>query len=209
MKKRLVKFQIILFCLCLTSVSSVFCQDRTGPDAWENRHNKLQPPEKVMDAIGLKPGMVIGEIGAGRGRYAVSLAERVGEKGKVYANDINERDLDYLKRRCKRDNINNIETILGGEIEPRFPEKSLDIAFVINTYHHLDKPVELLKNVIPALKSGGTLAIVEHEPDKSGFSLESSTKNETLIRQATNAGFKLARIETFLERDNIYIFTVK
>ena len=57
--------------------------------SWEKRANERQSPEKVMDSIGLKPGMVIGEIGAGRGRYTVFLAKRVGETGKVYANDIN------------------------------------------------------------------------------------------------------------------------
>ena len=164
---------------------------------------------EMMDAIGLKQGMVIGEIGAGRGRYAVSLAERVGEKGKVYANDISKKDLDYLDHRCKRDNINNIETILGEEIEPKFPENTLDIAFIINTYHHLEKPTALLKNVVPALKPDGILAIVEHEPKKSGYSLQSSTTKETLIRQVSDAGFRLDRIETFLERDNIYIFKLK
>ena len=209
MFKNSFKTTIFLFVLTCILLSTGLCQERTGPDAWENRHNKLQPPDKVMDAIGLKQGMVIGEIGAGRGRYAVFLAERVGEKGRVYANDISKKDLDYLDHRCKRDNINNIETILGEEIEPKFPENTLDIAFVINTYHHLEKPTALLKNVVPALKPDGILAIVEHEPKKSGYSLQSSTTKETLIRQVSDAGFRLDRIETFLERDNIYIFKLK
>ena len=70
---------------------------------------------------------VIGEIGAGRGRYAVRLAVRVGKTGKIYANDILESKLDYLKFRCKRDNIPNLITILGELTDPRFPEGELDM----------------------------------------------------------------------------------
>ncbi len=97
-------------------------------DKWEERHNKAQPADKVMDAIGVVPGMTIAEIGAGRGRYAVQMAERVGEKGRVYANDISADDLAYLRERCERDGIGNIETILGEVTDPRLPEGKFDLS---------------------------------------------------------------------------------
>jgi ubiquinone/menaquinone biosynthesis C-methylase UbiE len=176
-------------------------------DDWEKRHNAYQPPDKVMDAIGVEPGMVVGEIGAGRGRYAVHLARRVGETGKIYANDIDEHSLAYLKRRSKRDGINNIETVLGKVADPRFPPSQLDIAFIINTYHHFNEPVAIMKNTVPALKPGGILAIVEHDPEKMGPGYErSTTSKEVLIKQAKEAGYELVNVGTFLERDNIYIF---
>jgi ubiquinone/menaquinone biosynthesis C-methylase UbiE len=190
------------------SFSAYSCGD--DPDAWEASHNAVQPPEKVLDAIGLQAGMVIGEIGAGRGRYAVFLAERVGDEGKVYANDIDEEDLEYLEFRCERDSISNITTIVGKETETLFPEASLDIVFMINTYHHISKPVELLKSTVPALKPGGTLAIVEHCPEKLSESWSGhTTAKETVIEHAGEAGFELVKMETFLERDNIYVFRLK
>lgn len=181
-------------------------------DTWEIPHNRRQPPEKVMDAMGLKPGMTIGEIGAGRGRYAVWLAHRVGTGGKVYANDIHQPSLDYLAHRCRRDGISNIVTIKGDVRHPRFPQKSLDIAFMINTYHHLSDPVAVMKNTIEALKPGGILVISEHDPSKSErvSSPHSSTTRDRLIRQAEAAGYRLAKIHDFLPEDNLFIFkTVK
>ena len=74
---------------------------------------------------------VIGEIGAGRGRYTVHLARRVGPAGKVYANDISESALSYLRDRCRRDNIENIEIILGEELDPLLPEKALDMVIMV------------------------------------------------------------------------------
>lgn len=210
MRQRIFKalFVLIIIFLFTTTFSQ---QHSTGPDAWENYHNSLQPPEKVMKAIGVKPGMVIGEIGAGRGRYAVRLAAKVGKTGRIYANDILKSKLEYLEHRCKRDGITNIVTILGDITNPKFPIKSLDMVFIINTYHHLEKPTELLKNVVPSLKPDATLVIVEHDPGKVPGHWDShhATEKEILLKQAEKAGFKPVRIETFLPRDNIYIFRVK
>ncbi|NIO28536.1 MAG: methyltransferase domain-containing protein [Candidatus Latescibacteria bacterium] len=182
--------------------------EESDPDAWEERWNSRQPADKVMDAIGIEPGMMIGEIGAGRGRYVVQVAERIGPKGRVYANDINSTKLEYLRFRCERDSITNVETILGTVTDPRLPEGKLDFVYFINTYHHIEKPVELLENTVPALKSDGQLVIIEHAPEKMS-SPGHSTPEETVIEQATEAGFELVRMERFLEFDNIYIFRVK
>ena len=184
-------------------------RERNDPDSWEIHHNLRQPPEKVMDAIGAKPGMVIGEIGAGRGRYAVKLAARVGKTGKIYANDILEKKLEYLRYRCRRDNITNLKTVLGELTKPNFADRTLDMAFIINTYHHIDKPVDLLKNTMPALKPDATLVIVECEPGKAPHMVSHSTEKDVLVKQVESAGYTLVRIETFLSLDNIYIFRLK
>ena len=179
-------------------------------DAWEKRVNDLQPPDKVMEAIGVKPGMVIGEIGAGRGRYTVHLAGKVGPAGKIYANDIDAGSLAYLRERCQRDGIGNVVSVFGRMDDPLFPAGSLDMVFMVNTYHHLARPVVLLRNIIPSLKPGAIVAVVELDPDKSGAEFQKeSTSPEALRKQADEAGFEVVRIETFLEKDNIYILRVK
>jgi ubiquinone/menaquinone biosynthesis C-methylase UbiE len=180
----------------------------SGPDAWEQRWNNLQPPAKVMDTIGVKPGMMVGEVGAGRGRYVVKMAERVGPTGKIYANDIDAGALAYLNFRCKRDKITNIKTILGTVTDPRLPKGKLDMVYFINTYHHVEKHVELMKNIIPALKPEGLLVIIEHTPEKATSMGNHCTPKETVLQQAKEAGFKMVRLETFLKYDNIYIFKV-
>jgi ubiquinone/menaquinone biosynthesis C-methylase UbiE len=77
--------------------------------AYEEWANDKQPPDTVMDAIGVRAGMVIGEVGAGRGRYTVHLARRVGSTGKIYANDIDAEALAFLRERCRRSQITNVE----------------------------------------------------------------------------------------------------
>jgi ubiquinone/menaquinone biosynthesis C-methylase UbiE len=179
-------------------------------DAWERRLNELQPPDKVLEAVGVRPGMVIGEVGAGRGRYTVHLARGTGPEGRVYANDIDAGSLAYLRERCRRDGVGNVVTILGKMDDPLFPPSSLNLVFMVNTWHHLARPVVLLRNLIPALKPGAMVAIVEHDPEKSGAAFRrEATSRETMLGQAVEAGFEVVRVETFLETDNIYILRPK
>jgi ubiquinone/menaquinone biosynthesis C-methylase UbiE len=209
--KKLLSKNLILFSLAVLVAFSAAIwpqQKKEFLEPWELRHNLLQPPVKIMNTIGLKAGMVIGDIGAGRGRFTVWFADRVGDKGKVYANDIVESSLRHIEQRCQRLGFSNVITCLGTVDKPNIPDQVLDIAFMINVYHHLEKPVDLLKNIVPTLKPEGTLVIVEHDPEKSGYPTESTSK-DVLVKQANQAGYELERIETFLPRDNIYFFKTK
>jgi SAM-dependent methyltransferase len=173
---------------------------------WEKALNKRQPPIKIMDAMGIKQGMTIGEVGAGTGRMTMWLAERVGENGRIYANDIDRSSLEHLRNRCKRDGFKNVETIVGRMNDPAFLENSLDIAFMINVYHHLSDPVPLLRNILPGLKAGGRLAIVECDPDKVTWGEEHGCARQVdMIEDLKKAGFEVVRIETFLDEDSLYI----
>lgn len=212
MKNRAKLLGTVTFVAVLIAYFSIICgaQEEKGALAPENaneaRLNRIQPPQKVLTAIGIEPGMVVGEIGAGRGRYTVQLAAAVGESGKVYANDIDAGALRYLEQRCARWNIGNIETILGGETVPNFPEGKLDLIFMISTYHHISDPVSLMHNAIPALKPDGRLAIVEWapSPERTGEYLTP----EGMEKQLAEAGYELIRTETFLQTNNIYIFRI-
>ncbi|MBN2089378.1 class I SAM-dependent methyltransferase [candidate division KSB1 bacterium] len=195
-------FILIIF-VCSINLP-IACQWGENPDAWEKRHNENQPPEQVMDSMAVKAGMTIAEIGAGRGRYAVHIARRIGPTGKIYANDIDQDALDYLNFRCKRDKIQNITTIWGTVTDPKLPKSTMDLIYIINTYHHLDDPVGLMKNVFHALKPDGKLVIIEHDPIKINEVSSHTTTQEKLIQQANEAGFKLVKIQTFLKYDNIY-----
>ena len=100
-------------------------------DANEARLNRLQMPDRTMDAIGIVPGMSVAEIGAGRGRWVVQLAVRVGTRGRVYAEDIDESALHHLSKRCARWGLDQVETIRGDTNEPKLPAGQLDRIFVI------------------------------------------------------------------------------
>jgi ubiquinone/menaquinone biosynthesis C-methylase UbiE len=191
----------------LLTIPLVLAQERTFQiEEWEKRLNRQQPPVKIMDTIGMMPGMVIGEVGAGRGRMTMWIADRVGDSGKVYANDIDKGALEHLMVRCKRDGFQNVEIIVGEVENPKLPASALDIAFMINVYHHLDSPVPLIRNILPSLKPDGILAIVECDPDKVDWGKdEGCNRKKDMVRELKEAGFEVIRIETFLDWDNIYI----
>jgi SAM-dependent methyltransferase len=176
----------------------------------EAQTNKRQPPDKILAAIGVERGMVIGEVGAGYGRYTVHLASKVGLSGKVYAEDIDRKSVDHLRDRCRRAGFSNVEAVLGDVSDPHFPKGEIDLVFMILTYHHLADPVGLLKSLVPSLKPGATVAVVDPEYSKDPGSISSEyTSEEKISREAASAGFELVRIETFLPKDNIYILRAK
>lgn len=207
---RLRRITIVVLGL-LILVCNGYAQSMTVPvepsEEWLNKQHK---PEKLIELMGLKEGMTIADIGAGKGRMTVWFSVKVGETGKVYANDIDKNALNYLENRCKQNNLKNVTTVLGKVENPMLPPGSTDIAFMVSTYHHLDKPVELMRNTIPCLKKGGILVIVERDPVKTSMSEHESTPKDKLIKQLNDAGFELIKVDTLLlERDNIYIFKVK
>jgi len=189
------KISWILFFCIVTCVSSIFSQ---GRDSW-------QQPERVMDAIGVKAGMTIGEVGAGKGYFTFKLARRVGNGGKIFANDIDQAAMASIESRCKDEGIKNIEIIQGKIDDPCFPEAKMDMVFMSFVFHLLEKPVELLKNLKPSMKPEATLVIID--PRKARITPQ--VEKMKIIEPSAEAGFELLRKETFVDRANIYIFRQK
>jgi ubiquinone/menaquinone biosynthesis C-methylase UbiE len=189
---------LLMFFFAMVNVGISKPQDVLTPEnANEARLNRLQPPDRVMDAIGIKPGMVVAEIGAGHGRYVVQIAVRVGENGRVYAEDIDASALQHLEQRCARWGLEHVEAILGDLTDPKLPEGKMDVIFVISAYHHFNDPVALMKNARLSLKPDGIVAIGEWL---------NATSPEQIETQMKEAGYKLDRTETFLEKNNLYIY---
>jgi SAM-dependent methyltransferase len=159
-----------------------------------------------MDIMEIGPGMTIGEIGAGNGRFAVKVAARVGPEGTVYANDIDRRAISFMRKRCDRDGIDNMVVVHGEEADPLLPEGSLDLVYLINTYDELSRPVEILKAAHRSLKPGGRLAIVVYDPAKLPDHRGHAVAPEVVVSQARGAGFELILMDTSLLYDNIYLF---
>jgi len=189
----------ITFCLSLYGQEGKF-----QAPAWEARVNERQPPELVLKTIGLKPGLIIGEVGAGTGRYTVEIAARIGPSGRVYANDIDQAALKTLKRRCEALGLKNVETVTGSVTETNLPSGRLDMVIMVNVVHCLAEPVALLKNVGDALKPDGQIVIVEGNLDKDPSSAGEWFARSKLMKIYEDAGYVLAREETFLPKDNIY-----
>lgn len=194
-------FAIVLIGLIFPMLSATQEYDWAAID--EEAFESSQPTEKIMDIIGIETDMTVGEVGAGGGRVAVRVAKRVGRAGKVYANDILASALKYMRDRIERENIPNMEVVEGTLTDPRFPQKELDVVYLTNTYRHLDKPVEVLKNIAPSLKNDGRLAIIDSKRYARG-----GGTNE-IVANAAEAGFVLIKVDHSLPRDDVYVFALK
>jgi len=162
-------------------------------------------PDKVMDIAGLTEGMIIGEVGAGEGYFTFKLAARVGKSGKVYANDIDARALRTLAERAGREGFSNIETIVGEVENPLLPSAALDMVFMVNVFHDLAKPVELLRSLVPSFKPGATAVILDRDPAKFAAGNKHNLPTETILALIKEADFELVRMETFFRVHNLYI----
>lgn len=182
--------------------------DVTDQSTQESDRDRWQQPERVMDAIGVKPGMVIGEAGAGTGYFTFKLARRVGETGMVYANDIVERALRQLKDRADREGFKNIKTIVGEVDDPLFPENALDMVMMVYAIHDFERPVAFLENLKRYLKPGASVVILDQDPKKTGDRGHFLTF-EKLNDIFEKAGYEFVRNENFLSRDLLCIFRIK
>jgi len=206
------RLKAIVGILFLTTIGLLGQDGNSEP--WEKGLNERQPPDIVLKVIGVKPGMIIGEIGAGRGRYTVFLANATGKTGKVLANDIDEASLAFLKGRCKRLGINNVETVVGEMDNPLFPDNSLDIAIMVLVYHMIENPDNLLINLKKSLKPGSKLVILDpHDKeidrefgiDRSKTELKVPTIKERVQNSAKAAGYEVVQVNTTLSHDYIFI----
>jgi len=166
-------------------------------------------PERIMDSLGVKEGKIIGDAGAGEGYFTFWLSKRVGETGKIYANDIKKSVLKKIESRCKEEGITNIKTVLGKVADPLFPSDSLDMVVMMIAFHDFTKPVKWLKNTKKYLKSDGQIVIIDRDPERWGQRDDHFMTKKEILKQTKKAGFEMVKLFTFLERDNIYVFQIK
>jgi len=141
----------------------------------------------VMDLANIRPGMTVADIGAGEGYYTVRLAERVGTRGRVLAQDIDRDALRRLGSRVEEDRLDNVGIKLGAEDDPRLPENSFDRIFLVHMYHEVTEPYPFLWRLRPALKEGGQVIVVDVDrpTDQHGI------PPEMLFCEFQSVGFRL------------------
>ena len=119
----------------------------------EEQRDDRNEANTVMDLAQIRPGMTVADIGAGEGYYTVRLAERVGERGRVLAQDIDREVLSRLGDRVVRERLDNVSIKLGAEDDPRLPEHSFDRIFMVHMYHEVTEPYAFLWRLRPAQPS--------------------------------------------------------
>ncbi len=120
-----------------------------------------EAPSKLIQALNLKEGDVVADIGAGTGYHVFRMAPLVGKTGKIYAVDIQPEMLDMIKAKATKKKVDNIELILGKEDDPKLPEEKIDLILMVDVYHEFAYPYEMTEKMIKALKPGGRLVFVE------------------------------------------------
>ena len=106
----------------------------------EDARDRMGEFDRVVSLAGVKPGMWVADVGAGRGYYSVRLSPVVGRRGRVLAEDIVPEVRDRLAQRVQRENLDNVAVMLGRPDDPRLPAKSLDRVFLVHMYHEVTSP---------------------------------------------------------------------
>jgi len=121
----------------------------------------VSPPEKIVGEAGLKPGFTVLDYGCGPGSYALAAAEIVGGEGTVYALDIHPLAVEIVQRKAAKRGLANIKTILS-DCHTGLDEESVDAVLLYDTFHDLEKPDEVLKELHRVLKPDGILSFSDH-----------------------------------------------
>ena len=156
--------------------------------------DKWQKPEEILNLLDIKKGQTVADIGAGSGYLTVKLSERVGAMGTVYAVDVQQEMLEYIKKRTDENGIKNVILILNNMDEPKLPASSLDIAILLSTYHEIVNPIDFIKKIKQALKPHGKLAILEFTDESPiGPPIKIRLPEDIIIEELKQAGFTLTQ----------------
>ncbi|HVO10401.1 MAG TPA: methyltransferase domain-containing protein [Vicinamibacteria bacterium] len=171
-------------------------------DAW-------QEPEAVVKALRLREGETVADIGAGSGYFTLRLARAVGERGRVYAVDINPDMVRHLNRRLRDTGVRNVSTVLSDPADPLLPDASVDRVLIVDTWHHVEDQPAYLERLKRVLKPGGQVIHIDFQKRELpvGPPLSMKIAREDLVRQMEAAGFRLASEHTFLPYQYFLVFT--
>lgn len=187
-----------------------------GHENWEwlERQGREQEerPDVVIQAMNLKDGDMVAEIGTGTGFFARRLARAVGPSGKVYANDIQPEMLERLKGLAAAENITNIVPVLGTETDPNLPAGQMDWILLVDVYHEFQKPQEMLAKLRQALKPNGRVALIEYRLEgdtASHISVPHRMSSEQVLAEWEPAGFTLMETVETLPSQHLFLFTTR
>jgi len=167
-----------------------------------------EAPDKALDAIDLRPGMTVADIGAGTGYFSLRIARRIGPSGKVYANDIQPEMLEKLRANAQREKLANIETVLGSEADPKLPAGKIDLVLLVDVYHEFSRPQEMLQHIRAALKPEGRLILLEYRKEDPAVPIRPEHKMSVpeVKAEIEPEGYKLDKVIETLPRQHILVF---
>lgn len=169
----------------------------------EDERDHFGEAARVIALAGVRPGMTVADIGAGDGYYVARVSPVVGATGRVVGEDIMPEYLALLRRRVANDGLRNVDVVLGAPDDPRLPSRSVDVALLIHMYHEITRPFELMWHLSAAMKSGGTVAIL----DQDGPTDRHGTPPALLTCELGALGFVAGSRETLGDGMYVALFT--
>jgi ubiquinone/menaquinone biosynthesis C-methylase UbiE len=161
---------------------------------------------EILDAMGLKPGMDVADIGAGSGLISRLIAQRVAPGGTVYAVDISKNMVDHIAKTAQEEKITNIKAVLGDPRSPKLAPNSVDVACIIDAYHHFEYPAEMLAEIKKSLRPNGMLMLIDFkriDGVSRDYILKMVRAGEgTFTDEFLNAGFDLVERRDDMFPDN-------
>jgi len=167
------------------------------------REDRLQI-SRVMDILGISPGKNVADIGAGSGWFTVRAARRVTEIGTVYAVDINPEAIRHIENRAEKEQLHNVKPLLSKPDDPLLPADAIDAVLLLKTYHEVEKPVVLLRNLRASLRPGAKVGII----DRNGNGENHGVGKDVVLREAAEAGYVLTAQYDFVKGDGMDYFLV-
>ncbi len=181
-----------------------------GGADWLTRPERAaeEHPEEALDAIGILPGSVVGDVGAGVGYFTEKLARRVGPNGKVFANDIQPEMLTQLRKNMAKLGIGNVQTIVGAEDDPHLPANTLDLVLLVDVYHEFSKPQAMLRHIRESLKQNGRLVLLEYRKEDPNVPIREEHKMtvKQVRTELEPEGFRFEKSLETLPQQHILIF---
>ena len=198
-------------CICALFLAAVATGQQRDPKQYQqilenpDRLAALQVP-RVVEALNLRPGMRVADLGAGTGVFSVPLGKTVGAGGKVYAIDVDSGLLAIVTEKAKAEGLTNVETVVAGATDPRLPEP-VDLLFICDTMHHLPDQASYVRQFSKLLRPGGRVVIIDfaegHWPEgHEQFAITPAQVDGWM--QA--AGFRRTARHTFLETNFFHVY---
>lgn len=178
---------------------------------WLERPERVEQeqPERVLDALGLRRGDVVADVGCGSGYYARRIARRVQPGGAVYCQDIQPEMLDLMRRRAADEGVAGIEALLGTPTDPKLPAGAVDWVVIADVYHEMSAPEPMLAGIRRALAPRGRVALLEYRAeDGTGDRIKAdhTMSARQVLLEWRAAGFELLALHDFLPSQHLFVF---
>ncbi len=164
--------------------------------------------DQLIDRLQLKPGMKIGDVGAGTGRLSVLMASRVQPDGQVWAVDVQPEMVSYLQARASKLGKHQLVVGLSSTTNPNLPAATLDLAIMVDVYHELEYPREFLQNLMKAVKPGGQIVFVEYRANDKTVPIKPvhTMTIDQVKKEAQDIGLLFERADSSLPWQHVVFF---